>query len=259
MARDRVSVLGRPIDRLTLAETVDRCVEIIESRQPSQQMSINVAKLVALRKDDRLRAIADQCALLNADGQPIVWASHLLGDPLPERVTGIDLMNSLLAVAAKRGFRVFVLGARNDVLEAAVRRLLAQHPGLRITGYHHGFFTDDEVSDVCDAVRVARPDLLLVAMSSPRKEHFVADNDFRLGVPLTVGVGGAIDIAAGVTRRAPAWMQRRGLEWLFRLVQEPRRLGLRYLSTNTQFLVLLAKELVKGRQSISSSRVRSRA
>jgi N-acetylglucosaminyldiphosphoundecaprenol N-acetyl-beta-D-mannosaminyltransferase len=252
MGSDRVSILGCPIDRLTLAETVERCVEIIDSRRPAQQMSINVAKLVALRKDDRLRAIANQCALLNADGQPIVWASHLLGDPLPERVSGVDLMNALLDVAVERGFRVFVLGARDDVLEAAVRRLIAHHPGLRITGHHHGYFTDDEVSAVRDVILVAQPDLLLVAMSSPRKEYFLADNAARLGVPLSIGVGGAIDIVAGITRRAPAWMQRWGLEWLFRVLQEPRRLGSRYITSNTQFLLLLAKELVTRRQSMSS-------
>ena len=128
MGSGKASVLGCRIDRLTLGETVSRCIELIEAGRPAQQMSINAAKMVAVRKDHRLRAIAEACALVSADGQPVVWASRLLRDPLPERVAGIDLMNELLEVAAQRGYKVFVLGARPETLLRAIERLERRLP-----------------------------------------------------------------------------------------------------------------------------------
>lgn len=254
MDSGKAFVLGCRIDRLTQEETVERCIELIEARKPAQQMSINAAKAVAMRKDRRLRAIADICALVSADGQPVVWASRLLKDPLPQRVPGIDLMNALLEVAAERGFKVFVLGARQDVLTRAIECLERAHPTLRVVGSHHGYFSARDEPGVCQAIREAKPDILLVAMSSPRKEYFLADYAADLDVPLSIGVGGAIDVVAGLTRRAPVWMQQGGLEWLFRMLQEPRRLTWRYVSSNTQFILLVGRELFRRRQELSSSR-----
>ena len=254
MDSGKASVLGCRIDRLTLGETVSRCIEVIEAGRPAQQMSINAAKMVAVRKDHRLRAIAEACALVSADGQPVVWASRLLRDPLPERVAGIDLMNELLEVAAQRGYKVFVLGARPEILKRAIERLEERLPTLRVVGAHHGYFSTEEEPGVCSAIRAAAPEILLVAMSSPRKEYFLADHSAELEVPLSIGVGGSIDVVAGATRRAPAWMQKTGLEWLFRMLQEPRRLGWRYVQTNTQFGLLLGRELLKHHQELSPDR-----
>jgi N-acetylglucosaminyldiphosphoundecaprenol N-acetyl-beta-D-mannosaminyltransferase len=242
-ALPRANILGCEIDRLDLDATVRRSETLILQGSPTQHMAINVAKLVKLRTDARLREIVESCQLVNADGQGIVWASRLLGDPLPERVAGIDLMHRILSLAELRGFRVFILGATADVLERAVCKLREAHPRLTIAGYRDGYFADGEVADVCVAIRQAHPDILLVAMSSPRKEYFLGANSHLLGVPFQMGVGGAIDVVAGMTRRAPAAWQRLGLEWLFRLLQEPRRLAPRYLRTNAAFAVLLAREL----------------
>jgi N-acetylglucosaminyldiphosphoundecaprenol N-acetyl-beta-D-mannosaminyltransferase len=162
-------------------------------------------------------------------------------------VNGTDLMLRLLDVAERRGWSVYVLGAKPDVLERALARIRAAHPGLRIAGARDGYFSDEESAAVAEAVREAAPDLLFVAMSSPRKEVWLAGHGRGLGVPLVMGVGGSIDIVAGVTRRAPRWMQAAGLEWLFRLAQEPRRLGRRYVVTNAQFLGLLGRELLRRR------------
>jgi N-acetylglucosaminyldiphosphoundecaprenol N-acetyl-beta-D-mannosaminyltransferase len=247
-APDRARVLGVAIDRLDMDATVHRCAEIIESGGPAQHVAVNVAKIVKVRDDPRLRAIVEGCDLVSVDGQPVVWASRLLGDPLPERVTGIDLMFRLLGLAEERGYRVFVLGAKQDVLETAVARLAERYPRLAIAGFHHGYFADEESGPVREIVRAAEPHILLVAMSSPRKEYWLADHAAELGVPFSMGVGGSIDVVAGLTRRAPAFMQRHGLEWFYRFVQEPRRLGPRYLRTNARFGGLLVRELVSRRR-----------
>jgi N-acetylglucosaminyldiphosphoundecaprenol N-acetyl-beta-D-mannosaminyltransferase len=228
--------------------TLRRCEELIEAGEPVQHVVVNVAKVVALRDDPRLREVVESCALVNVDGQPLVWASRLLGDPLPERVAGIDLMFRLLERAEERGYRIFVLGARQEVLETAIARIRARHPRLEIAGYHHGYFTEEETERVQELIRAAAPHILFVAMSSPRKEYWLAEHAAALGVPFSMGVGGSIDVVAGTTRRAPAWMQRAGLEWFFRFAQEPLRLGPRYLKTNTRFALLLARELLAGRR-----------
>jgi len=243
----RADVLGCPVDRLTADETLAAIERTVETGGFAQHVCVNAAKLVALRRDRSLREIVERCELVSADGMAIVWASRLLGDPLPERVNGTDLMLRLLALAEERGWSVYVLGARPDVLERALARIRAAHPGLRIAGSRDGYFADDESAAVAGAIRTAAPDLLFVAISSPRKERWLADHGRDLGVPLVMGVGGSIDIVAGVTRRAPRWLQAAGLEWLVRLLQEPRRLGRRYLVTNVRFLALLGRELLRRR------------
>jgi N-acetylglucosaminyldiphosphoundecaprenol N-acetyl-beta-D-mannosaminyltransferase len=243
----RANVLGVGVDRLTTDETVARCEQAIDERRLIQHVCVNAAKVVALRHDDRLRRIVEECEIVSADGQPVVWASRLLGDPLPERVNGTELMYRLFALAEKRGFGVFILGARQEVLDRAVATLRADYPGLRIAGARNGWFPDEEGAEVAREIAAAKPDILFVAISSPRKEYFLAEHGRTLEVPLIMGVGGSIDIVAGVTRRAPRWMRSAGLEWLFRLVQEPRRLAHRYFVTNTQFIGLVGKETVRRR------------
>jgi N-acetylglucosaminyldiphosphoundecaprenol N-acetyl-beta-D-mannosaminyltransferase len=239
----RASLLGCEIDRFSMNDAVEACERIVASGQPTQYVAINASKVIALRKDERLREIVAHAGLVTADGQSVVWASRLLGDPLPERVAGIDLMERLLETAEERGWRVFVLGAREETLAVALERLHERYPLLWIRG-RNGWFDDSESDVVAARIRLARPDVLLVAMTSPRKEYWAAEHAAELGVPLIVGVGGAIDVIAGERRRAPAVLQRAGLEWLFRLAQEPVRLGRRYLVTNTGFILVVARELL---------------
>jgi N-acetylglucosaminyldiphosphoundecaprenol N-acetyl-beta-D-mannosaminyltransferase len=174
-----------------------------------------------------------------------VWASRVLRDRLPERVAGIDLMYELLALAERRGFGVYFLGARRDVLDRALLRIRTSHPELRVTGSRDGYFDDAQTEDICDAIRASAPDVVFVAMSSPRKEYFLGEHGPRLGASFVMGVGGAIDVVAGVTRRAPLAWQRLGLEWLYRLLQEPQRMFRRYAVTNARFAWLLARELLR--------------
>jgi N-acetylglucosaminyldiphosphoundecaprenol N-acetyl-beta-D-mannosaminyltransferase len=241
--RDCAIVLGCAIDRLDMVATLERCRSAIEESRYIQHVAINAAKLVALQQQPELREIIGRCQLVGADGQAVVWASRLLGDPLPERVAGIDLMHALIAMAEREDYGVYILGARREVLETAVQRLREMHPKLRIAGYRDGYFTDDEGPDVAKAIRAASAQILFVAMSSPRKEHWLGEYGPMLNVPFVMGVGGSIDVVAGVTRRAPRLWQRLGIEWLYRLLQEPRRMFRRYLITNTKFSLLVAREI----------------
>lgn len=245
----RAHILGCQIDRLSMAETLAVIERVIAQGRYTQHMSINAAKLVAMQEDPRLCRIIDGCGLVSADGQSVVWASKLLGDPLPERVAGIDLMDALLDVADRCGYRVYFLGARGEVLERAVERLREKYPRLQVAGARDGYFTDKESPEVCHAIRASNADVLFVAMSSPRKEYFLGEFGPELGVPFVMGVGGSIDVIAGMTRRAPAIWQRLGLEWLFRLLQEPKRMFRRYAVTNARFIALVGAALLSGRAS----------
>lgn len=243
----RAQVLGCAIDRVDLEEALTYCEAVIQGRGFAQHMAINAAKLVAMQRDATLREGIERCELITADGQPIVWASRLLGDPLPCRVAGIDLMEALLARAADKGYRIYVLGATAKVLETAVERMRREYPTLEVAGYRDGYYDDAEEADVAAAIAAVCPDILFVAMSSPRKEYFLARHGQAIDVPFVMGVGGAIDVYAGLVSRAPVWMQRAGLEWFYRLAQEPRRLLRRYVKTNIQFVWLLSRELLKVR------------
>jgi N-acetylglucosaminyldiphosphoundecaprenol N-acetyl-beta-D-mannosaminyltransferase len=247
---ERVDVLGCRIDPVDMEAAVSRCDAYVRERAHAQHMAVNAAKIVASRRHGGLRRLINDSEIVTADGQAVVWASRLLGDPLPMRVTGIDLMQHLLAVAERRGYRVFLLGARPEVLDAAVRRLQARHPRLAVAGWRDGYFAREEEPAVAAQIREARPDLLFVGMPTPRKEYFLARWNAELGVSFSMGVGGAIDVIAGQTRRAPVPVQRLGLEWAFRVAQEPRRLWRRYLVTNAVFVGLTVRDIVARRRAI---------
>lgn len=245
--RARAQVLGCTLDRVDLHEALAYCEAVIRERGFAQHMAINAAKLVAMRRDDALRESIQRCELITADGQAVVWAARLLGDPLPCRVAGIDLMEGLLALAADRGYRVYILGGRLELLERAVRRIHEDHPTIQTAGYRDGYYEDHEETAVARAIQGSKPDILFVGMSSPRKEYFLARHGRAINVPFVMGVGGSIDVYAGLVKRAPLLMQRLGLEWLFRVAQEPRRLVGRYVTTNTRFVLLVGRELVRRR------------
>ncbi|MBA3376420.1 MAG: WecB/TagA/CpsF family glycosyltransferase [Actinobacteria bacterium] len=244
----RANILGIELDRLDMRETIARCEEIIAGRSPSQHLAVSATNIVALHNDPKLREVARSCALVSADGLGVVWASRLLGNPLPERVNAMDLMERLFEVAEEKGYRIFILGATDEVLEVAAARLRKRHPRLVIAGYRNGYYGAAEDDSVIDEIRAAKPDILFAAMPSPKKEYWLAQHRERLGVPLLIGVGGAIDVVAGHARRAPLWVQRSGFEWFYRMVQEPRRLARRFLVGNAKFLYLLAAALIGERR-----------
>jgi N-acetylglucosaminyldiphosphoundecaprenol N-acetyl-beta-D-mannosaminyltransferase len=255
----RKSFLGVPIDCLTLSETSAIAEHAMRTGRLVQHSCINVAKFVAMQSDEMLADSVRSSHVVSVDGMGIVWAARLLNLDVPERVAGIDLMDSVLRLCAMNGYRPFFLGARQNVLRTATSKALAHYPGLQFAGWHHGYFKAEEEADVVATIRNSGADCLFVAMPSPRKEQFLAQHRTHLGVPFIMGVGGAADVLAGYVRRAPNWVQAIGLEWLFRMIQEPRRLGPRYLRTNTAFGMLLAKALIVDRASRWAKRMGSRA
>ncbi len=236
----RIELFGVPVDALTMDETVARVRELVKLGGPNQHVVLNAAKIVAIQRDPELAAIVRRSALVNADGASVVWAGRLVGTPLPERVAGIDLFERLVATAAEDGHSIYLLGATDDVVERVVKVLRARHPLLRIAGYHHGYWGDDD--EMLEIVRAAKPHYLFLAIPSPRKEYWLSVHLDRLGVPFVMGVGGSFDVVAGFTRRAPRILQRIGLEWFWRLAQEPRRMWKRYVVGNTQFVMLTWRE-----------------
>jgi N-acetylglucosaminyldiphosphoundecaprenol N-acetyl-beta-D-mannosaminyltransferase len=185
--------------------------------------------------------------MVSPDGVAVVWASRLLGRPLSERVNGTDLMERLVEIAAEDGHSVFFLGARPEVVTATTATFKARHPDLIVAGYHHGYWKDDE--DMVTQIRATRPDYLFVGIPSPKKEFWLQANLHELKVPVTMGVGGSFDVIAGRYRRAPRWAREGGLEWLWRLAQEPRRMWKRYLFGNSRFLAIILREYVLQRRS----------
>lgn len=241
-----VDVCGLPVHPLTLAESVRAAEALIASGGHHQHVAVNAAKVVQAADDAELRRIIRSCSMINADGQSIVWASRIMRRALPERVTGIDLMDALLDSAARNGYGVYLLGATRDVVGRVAE--MCTRRGVRVVGARDGYWSADEEPAVVRDIRLAAPSLLFIAIPSPRKEFFVADHLDDLGVNLAFGVGGAFDVVAGVRKRAPRWLQRLGLEWTYRLVQEPRRMLRRYLVGNLRFtLLVLGALLGRGR------------
>jgi N-acetylglucosaminyldiphosphoundecaprenol N-acetyl-beta-D-mannosaminyltransferase len=239
----RVNVLGVPVDNLTMEETLDAVGGFIASGRPHQHVVVNVDKVVKAHKDPSIAGILGRCALVNADGMPIVWASKLLGTPLKERVTGIDLFEKLMERSAREGWRVFLLGAKPEVV-ARVRSIYeARYPGLIVAGHRDGYWKPEEEAEVAEQVRRARADILAVAISSPKKELFLDRWQSHMRVPFAMGVGGTFDVAAGLLKRAPRLMQRMGLEWLARVAQEPQRMFRRYFVDSLPFFALLARAI----------------
>jgi N-acetylglucosaminyldiphosphoundecaprenol N-acetyl-beta-D-mannosaminyltransferase len=240
--------VGLPVDAVTMDETAAAALETIAGGAFAQHGALNAAKVVRLQTDLTLRDAVAGCEIITADGQAVVWAGRLLGIPLPERVTGIDLMLRLLAEADGAGLRVYLLGARPEVVAAVSALVTERYPGAELVGSRHGYFDAAEEEGLVREIAAARPQLLFVAIESPKKELFLAAHRDSFGACFAVGVGGTFDVLAGRTTRAPLLAQRAGLEWLFRLLQEPRRLGGRYLVGNSRFIALIARERFRRRR-----------
>jgi N-acetylglucosaminyldiphosphoundecaprenol N-acetyl-beta-D-mannosaminyltransferase len=228
-----VAVLGVPFDNVTMDETVSLIEEQIREGGFHQVATANVDFLKNAMNDEHLHNILCSCDTVIPDGMPIVWMSGLLGNQLKERVSGVDLVDRLAQLAAERGYGVFLLGASEDRSRGAAKALCLKYPKLRIVGR----FSPDpkplgqmDHEAILERIHAAKPDILLVAFGNPKQERWISMHRNRLQVPVCIGVGGTFDFLSGKIRRAPQWMQRTGTEWLFRTLQEPRRLAVRYLS-----------------------------
>lgn len=234
-----VQLFGIAVHAIRMDRALDIIDQAIAGRKRLQIGVINAAKVVNMKRDPLLGKDVRASDLILADGIAIVWASRILGRALPERVTGIDLFTGVLERGASRGYRVYFLGATEEISLKTVETIRQRYPGVVIAGRSNGYFTAEQEQSVAEAVAEAKADVLFVAMTSPKKESFMARWGGALGVPVCHGVGGSFDVMAGKVDRAPPMWQRLGLEWLYRVKQEPRRLWRRYLVTNTLFCGLV--------------------
>jgi N-acetylglucosaminyldiphosphoundecaprenol N-acetyl-beta-D-mannosaminyltransferase len=251
MPRDgRAELLGVAFDRVAMDGAVEACLAWCRGpRAPHTVVTVNASHVCMIRRDPELRDACRAGDLVLADGMPLVWTSRGTGAALPDRVSGCDLMARLLAEAGRHALRVYFLGARRDVVAALAEKAARDHPGLVVAGFRDGYFGEAEHPALVEEIRALRPDLLFVGMPSPFKETWCERHRERLGVPVIMGVGGSFDVLAGRVRRAPRWMQRSGLEWSWRLLMEPRKMWRRYLTTNSEFLWLAAREILARRRT----------
>jgi N-acetylglucosaminyldiphosphoundecaprenol N-acetyl-beta-D-mannosaminyltransferase len=238
----RIHILNTSIDNYTQQETLSLIDEAIIKQDQIHHAVVNAAKIVAMQSDRALRKSVNESDLISADGQAVVWASKFLGHPLKERVTGIDLMAKVVELAHKKKYRIFFFGAKEEVLKTAVNKYTSLYSPEIIAGFRNGYFSPDEESSIAAQIAATKPHVLFVGISSPIKENFLHNNKTILkDIGLIMGVGGSLDVAAGKVSRAPLWMQNNGFEWLFRLIQEPRRMWRRYLIGNLRFILLVVK------------------
>lgn len=236
--------LNTCLDDLSLKQAMDRIEELIPLKSSAYVVELNVDVIVKIEEDPALRRIADEADLTLADGKPLVWISRLLGRPVPEKISGSDLMMHLCGLAAKKGYRVFLLGGTDQAARLAKERLCAAYPGLRLECCAPPMgFTEDpaECAKVNARLRAAQPDLLFVCFGCPRQEKWIAKNreSFRAGVCLCAGA--SVDFAAGLVKRSPKWMSNCGLEWFYRFLREPARLFRRYFVDDLQIIRLVWK------------------
>ena len=245
MSTARARFLGAPLDLLDMRETIAAVATHVETGVPGAHLGVNAANLVMARDQPGYIADLDEADIVTADGQSVVWGARFRGIRVPARVAGIDLMLALLDECRRREWSVYLIGARPRVVAELANRLTTQ--SIRVAGHRDGYMDAGSWPEAVAAARASGAQLLFVGMPSPAKERLIIGFARPEGIPFSVGVGGSFDVLAGERKRAPRWMQRTGLEWLARLVQEPHRLAGRYIVTNARFLWLLARDATRGR------------
>lgn len=224
-------------------ETLSKVSEAIENNQHLHHVVVNAGKIVAMQSDEQLKESVNGSDLINADGQAVIWASKFLGKPLKERVAGIDLMTNLVKLASSKSYKIFFLGAKEEIVKKVVSVYSDKYSPNIIAGYRNGYFKKEDELAIAKQISDSGAQILFVAISSPVKEIFLYENKSSLkNLNFIMGVGGSFDVVAGKVKRAPLWMQKHGLEWFYRFLQEPKRMWKRYLVGNIKFLILVFKE-----------------
>jgi N-acetylglucosaminyldiphosphoundecaprenol N-acetyl-beta-D-mannosaminyltransferase len=244
---NKINLMDVEISPMKMSDVISKCNTHILNNIPLLLGVVNVAKLINAKKNIELKMSLQESDIVVADGLPVVWLSRLCGTPLPERVAGIDIMFELLSLANKSKYRVFFLGAKEVVVQKVVQWVRENYPDVQIAGYRNGYFTTEQEVEVAAQIKLTNAHILFVAISPPKKEIFLKKYARIMQVPICHGVGGSFDVVAGVTKRAPLWMQRCALEWFYRVIQEPRRMWKRYLYTNSQFIWLSVLEILRHR------------
>lgn len=240
----RIKIFNCPVDAISMQETLDIVQDTIEKKGHIHQVVVNVAKLVNMSKDARLHESVVKSDLINIDGQGVVWAARFLGHKIPERVNGTNLMEELVALSHKNNYKIFFFGAKEEIIKKVIEVYSQKYSPNIIAGYRNGYFKKEDEKNIAKQIADSGANILFVAITSPIKENFLYENrEILQKVNFIMGVGGSFDVVAGKVKRAPVWMQKFGLEWFFRMIQEPRRLFMRYFTTNLKFaqMVLAAK------------------
>lgn len=242
----RIDFLGCPIDCYTHTELLGQLKERIDRRSDKSLIHfVNANKVAQAHEDPGMREILWRGDYVLADGQPLLPMARLLGLRIPERIDGIGLMQKLLSLANEHGYRIYLLGAKQEVLEKCVQTIRNQYPNLVVAGYRNGYFKPAEIPAMLAEINATRPDILFIGIGTPIKERLADDYRDQIDATVVQGVGGSFDVIAGLVKRAPVWVQRLCLEWLYRVLQEPRRMFWRYAKTNTQCGYLYLNSLVR--------------
>ncbi|HEX8790753.1 MAG TPA: WecB/TagA/CpsF family glycosyltransferase [Polyangiaceae bacterium] len=256
--RERVRIGGVPIDALTLEQAIDEIERLIADRAGGSVFTPNVDHVVLCREDARLRAAYEATSLSLVDGMPVLWASRLLGRPLPEKVSGSDLVLPLARHGASRGWKFFLLGGAPGVADRASERLQESIEGIRIVGTLAPTIDMSAPAStrapILEAVRRSAADVVFVGLGAPKQELWIHESQEALRPAVLLGIGASLDFLAGAVPRAPAWISRSGLEWLYRLAREPRRLWKRYLVRDPAFLAILIEDLRRTRRGRARDR-----
>lgn len=243
---DYFYLLKAKIHNLSMQETLDLVDKSIQNGEHTHHSVVNAGKTVLMQKDVQLRESVNSADIINADGQAVIWASKILNQPIKERVAGIDLMENLVELAHNKGYKIYCLGAKEDIVGKVVQDYKQNYSEELIAGYRNGYFSKEEEQGIAQDIANSGANMLFVAISSPKKENFLYENrEVLKKVNFIMGVGGSFDVISGKTKRAPKWMQKSGLEWLYRVIQEPKRMWKRYLVGNTKFLLLVFREKFK--------------
>lgn len=237
-----VNIMNCPIHSLTMGQTIKEIENNINLNKQIHHVVVNAAKLVNMQTDKTLYDSVVNCDIINADGQSVVWASRILKQPLPERVAGADLMINLMDLAGEKGYKVFLFGAKEEIVSKVAKMYRDKFGNQVIAGYRNGYYAEGEEEAIAKMIAESAAQMLFVAISSPKKEIFLNKYKDIINTPFIMGVGGTFDVISGHIKRAPIWMQKAGLEWLYRTYQEPKRMWKRYLITNTKFIELLFRE-----------------
>jgi len=242
----KIDFLGIPVDAITIKETVARIDKAVSNNENLNHVVINAGKVVMMEKDRALYNSVIKCDIINADGQSIVWAAGFLGKKIPERVAGVDLMQELVRLAFEKRYRCYFFGAKEEVVKKVVEVYTEKYGPEIIAGYRNGYFKKEEELLIAQRIADSGTQFLFVAITSPVKEIFLSDHrEILKRVNFTMGVGGTFDVISGYTKRAPLWMQRSGMEWFYRFLQEPCRMWKRYIIGNFRFIMIILREKFK--------------
>lgn len=240
----KVRIYGVPISKMSMDQTVAYLTNVIEQRQPHQVITANPIMVMAAQDDPAYLSMMQRAELIVPDGTGVVWAAKYVGEPVVERVPGYDLIHELMKVGESKGWKVYLLGASNEVIQAAAEKLRTTYPGIKLVGVRDGYFKDEQDAEVIQDIVDAAPDILLVGRSAANQEPWIGKYKQQIGVPVMMGVGGSFDVLSGKLKRAPVLFQKLRLEWFYRLMQEPWRYKRMLLLPKFALKVMRDKEKV---------------